>query len=171
MRANLAQSLLASRFLHAFGVPSSTCPRLHVIFERNTPFIVNFSDKVSAATDVKTSVAWVEVHDCSLVSYGLDTANGYLELLPAKTLLPFKARDTLYNIFDFIRYATFTVCYRRSMLDTPTELGKLELKDIYIAIAGAMKAEVTIYIGRDLVGKFTARDRCINSEALIVFDG
>jgi hypothetical protein len=67
------------------------------------------------------------------VSYGLDTADGYLELVSAKTSLPHKVGDTLLNVFDFISYATFTVCYCRPMLDAPAKIKELELRDIHIA--------------------------------------
>lgn len=182
----LARLRFASRLLYAFGAPSPTRLRPHPPLERilnrfcarrrettstNPPSTLSATDEAVHPTGSDTSVAWVQVHDRSPVSYGLDTANGYLELVPAKTSLPCRVHETLHSMSDFIRYATFPVCYRRSMLDTPVIMAQLELRDIYVGKAGKAKADVTMDIGRDLIGKFTARDKRTKGEASIVFDG
>jgi hypothetical protein len=88
-----------------------------------------------------------------------------------QTSLPHKAGDALHNVFDFIRYTTFTVCYRRSMLDAPVKIKELELRDIHIAKVEKMMVEVTIDVEKDLIGKFTALDRHTKREISVVFDG
>ncbi len=180
----LARLRFASRLLYAFGAPSPTCPQppLERILNRfcahrrvttstSPPSTLSATDEAVHPAGSDTSVAWVQVHDRSPVSYGLDTANGYLEFVPAKTSLPCRIHDTLHSMSDFIRYATFPVCYRRSMLDAPVIIAQLELRDIYVGKAGKVKADVTMDIGRDLIGKFTARDTRTKGEASIVFDG
>ena len=57
------------------------------------------------------------------------------------------------------------------MLYAPIKIEDLELRNIHIAEAGQMIADVEMEIQKNLSGKFTARDQHTKSEASVSFDG
>lgn len=96
-----------------------------------------------------TSVAWLQVHDQSPVSYGIQAFDGYLELIPPETPLPCKKSEIMESALDYIRSVSFGIASRRNMLDLPMEIAEdAALGDIRLAKKGVPKFKVTIRMGK-----------------------
>ncbi len=113
----------------------------------------------------------IPLHHQSPASYGIDTVNGYLELIPPKTCLPYNTTEKLQSAFDYIHSGTFTICYRLSMMHAPVEIQSVELDGVRLAKKGDAKVKIRMGLGTDLVGNFTAQDRFTRSKVSVVFDG
>ncbi|KAI9760913.1 MAG: hypothetical protein M1835_000080, partial [Candelina submexicana] len=94
----------------------------------------------------QTSLAWVQLHDESPTSYGIDLWGGYLEMIPPKAKLPCEKTASLENALDYIKHDTFIVRHRQSILEAPVELAKVELNGIRVAKNGVAKMKATMRI-------------------------
>lgn len=130
------------------------------------------SDEVSPRADKHTSLAWLQLHDQSPASYGIQAFDGYLELIPPKTQLPCKKSETMESAFDYIRSVSFGICCRRTILDLPVEIAEdAELDNVRTAKKGATKFKVTMRMGKDLMGNFIVQDTWTRSKVSVDFDG
>ena len=119
-----------------------------------------------------TSLAWLQLHDQSPISYGIQAFDSYLELIPPKTPLPCKKSEIMESAFDYIRSLSFGIVSCRTMLDLPTEIAEdAALCDIRIAKKGVTKLKVTMRMGKDLIGNFVVQDTCTRSKISVDFDG
>ena len=120
-------------------------------------------------TDQK-SLAWVQLHEESSASYGIDLWGGYSEMIPPKAPLPCEKTINLENAVGYIRYENFVILYRQSILEAPVELAKVQLNGIRVAPNGVTRMKATMKIGKDLVGVFKTHDIYTKSAASVVFD-
>src|ERR1700733_5949036 len=58
------------------------------------------SGNAPAQADGQTSLAWLQLHDQSPASYGIQAFDGYLELITPKTPLPCKKSEIMESAFD-----------------------------------------------------------------------
>ena len=123
-------------------------------------------------TNGKKSLAWRQLHDWAPASYGVHSFDGYFELVPRNTSLPCKKSRTMESAFDYIRSASFEVCRRRTMLDVPLEIAEpAYLEKVRLGKKGEAKFKVTMEIGKDLIGQFTAQDTWTKYKVSSSFDG
>lgn len=91
-------------------------------------------------------------------------------MIPPKARLPYEKSATLENALDYISHGMFTVYYRHSILEGPTELAKVKLNGLRVAKEGVTRMKATMRIGKDLIGSFKAQDSYTKSVASVVFD-
>jgi len=121
--------------------------------------------------DEKKSLAWVQLHDRSPASYGIENLDGYLELIPPKTPLPCKKSDLMESAMDYIRLASFGIRCRRTLFDAPIEIAEdVVLDNIRLAKKGQAKFKVTMEMDKDLTGSVTVQDVWIRSKKTVDFD-
>jgi len=127
---------------------------------------------VPTPADGGTSLAWRELHDQSPASYGVETFNGYVELIPPKTALPYEKSEIMESALDYIRVVSFGIACRRNMLDAPVEIAEdAVLDNVRLSKKGGAKFKVTMRMGKDLIGNLTAQDTWTKSKVSIDFDG
>ena len=116
------------------------------------------------------SLAWIQLHDESPASYGVDLWGGYSEMIPPKAALPCEKTALLENALDYIKQETFRVRYRRLILEAHVELARVEWNGMRFGKTGVAKLRATMRIGRDLVGSFRVHDVYTKSVACVFFD-
>jgi len=121
--------------------------------------------------DEKKSLAWVQLHDRSPASYGILTTSAYEELIPSGTPLPCSKTQKFQTSFDYLKGATFDICYRQSTMGVPITIKSVNLAGIRFAKKGVPRVKATLMLGKDLIGKFTVEDTFTKSVASAVFDG
>jgi molecular chaperone DnaK (HSP70) len=120
----------------------------------------------------QTSLAWMQFHDHSPASYGIQGFDGYLELIPPKTPLPCKKSELVESALDYIHGVSIGIHGRKTMLDRPVEIAEdLVLDKIKLAKKGGAKFWVTMRMDKDLAGHVTVQDTWNKKTASIDFDG
>ena len=119
----------------------------------------------------ETSLAWVQIHDEAPTSFGVNSWDGYHEMIPEKARLPYTKSTRFVNALDNCHIMTFSILYRRSMLDTPIKLAGVNLPGIRIAKEGVTKMKATMSIQKSLVGSFNVYDMYTKNTASVEFDG
>lgn len=91
-------------------------------------------------------------------------------MIPSKAALPCEKTTLLENALDYIKQETFRVRYRRSILEAPVEIARVEWNGMRFGKAGVAKLRATMRIGRDLVGNFRVHDVYTKSVVSVDFD-
>lgn len=132
---------------------------------------VDMSSREAAPTSTSTSLAWVQVHDASPASYGLQTWSGYEEMVRVGEPLPTRKRMTLEgSVFDYYDHDTFAVAYRCSPRDAPVGIKTLDLVNMRKAKAKQTITHAIMEIDKTLTGRLSVEDPYTKSEASITFD-
>ena len=119
-----------------------------------------------------TSLTWRPIHDEAPASYGVIGYDGWVELIPRDTLLPFRKTITMYSALDYTREGTFSIAGRLNMLERPKEIrSEVCLKDIRLGKAGQAKIKITMRLAKDLTGSLTAWDVWTRDTVTVDFDG
>lgn len=118
----------------------------------------------------QTSLSWVQLHDQSPTSYSILTWTGYHELVAHETPLPHEKTEVFESVLDYFDHDTFTVCYRHSARDVPSNLATFELSGLRVAKKGIPKIKTTLRIGKDLLGFFAVEDIFTKSKKSVTFD-
>jgi hypothetical protein len=119
----------------------------------------------------ETALAWVQLHDETPASFGINTWGGYLEMIPAKVPLPYKKTTKLVNALDSCHHMPFSILYRHSMLDLPVKLHGLDLAGIRVAKKEGTEMKATMTMAKNLIGSLSVYDTYTRSAASVVFDG
>ena len=128
------------------------------------------SGKGLLQTKKETSLAWVRIFEESPASFCIDSWGGYVEIVPPKARLLYERVVRLENALDYISHGMFTMYYRHSILQVPTELATVELYGLRVAMEGVTKMTATMRIGKDLSGTFQVQDNYTKSVASVRFD-
>jgi len=123
-----------------------------------------------APNDEPKSLAWVQLHDQSPVSYGIFTESGYEELIAYGTPLPCTKSEKYQVTLGYIKGVTFEICYRRSIMDLPVEIETLDLHNVQFADIYVPRLRTTMMLEKDLTGRFTVEDLFTKSMASTTFD-
>lgn len=91
-------------------------------------------------------------------------------MIPQGALLPYKKTETFESIFDYFGHETFTVCYRHSTQDAPSNIAKVELSDLWVAKKGITKVKAKLRVQKDPVGFFAVKNTFTKSKKSITFD-
>ena len=132
--------------------------------------INDLSCKATMQVNDQTSLSWVQLHDESPTSYGILTWMGYHELIAHKTPLPYEKTNVFESVLDYFDHDTFTVCYRHSARDAPSNLATFELSGLHVAKRGRSKIRTTLRIGKELLGFFAVEDTFTKSKKSVTFD-
>jgi molecular chaperone DnaK (HSP70) len=122
--------------------------------------------------DKQTSLAWLQLHNHSPASYGVQGFDGYLELIPPKTPLPCKRSELIESALDYVRRVSVGIYYRQTMLDAPVAIARdAVLDNIRLSKKGQAKFKVTMRMDKDLAGSVTVQDTWTKSTVAVDFDG
>ena len=120
----------------------------------------------------QTALAWRQVYEETPVSFGITCYDGYAEMIPPRTRLPSTKTQKFVSAFDYLHRASFGICYRRTMLDVPTEFASHPvLENIRMGKKGVAHFKVTMRIDPDLTGNVTFWDTWTRSRISVDFDG
>lgn len=125
-----------------------------------------------AQTETTKSLAWLQLHENSPVSYGIQAFDGYLELVPPKTPLPCEKSAKMESALDYVKGVSFQVACRGNVFDIPVNIGEAaNLQEVRFAREGEAEFKVTMWIQKDLSGELIAQDTWTRSMVSIEFDG
>lgn len=128
------------------------------------------SRKAAVQTNDQTSLIWVQIYDQSPASYGISTWWGYYEIIPQGASLLYEKTETFESILDYFNHETFTVCYRHSAQDAPSNIAIVKLSGLRVAKKGITKVKVLLRVEKDLVGFFAVEDIFTKRKKSIMFD-
>lgn len=125
----------------------------------------------SSQPSTEPSFTLIQQHDKAPYSYGVETFNGYLEMIPAQTALPFSHTELLEGCFDDIKPAPWSIHCRRSILEAPVEIARSNIEDPRLFEGRETLIQIKMALNTDLKGRLTLQNMRTRRSKHIEFCG
>lgn len=131
-----------------------------------------FCSETSKPTRKSNILTPTTIYTRSPASYGVQTFDGYLELIARGAPLPIERTERMESVLDHIRKVSFGIAGRQSILHSTVELGDdVVLDHVRLCRKGEAKFTVTMVLGQDLMGTVSVHDTWTKASATSRFDG